>query len=226
MEHSVVSSCFLQLSCMAKEVGEMTLVKNRKADKEMWGMVSASSRAALTTRCCHRKGKDLPVLRACRKAGKERVFRRGITQAQERREGMPLRKACWALLAQVTRVQVCRGWNSGMLPSERLGLSFQLQPGSFGLVCPSKGQRFKEIYSALRIVFIPLFMGRVLLGKKKQNQKVLGAWFHWMWMCNTTLSEETLFCNKCVKCQEKESTDKPRVNNLCFGNHELFKCCF
>lgn len=32
MEHSVVSSCFLQLSCMAKEVGEMTLVKNRKAD--------------------------------------------------------------------------------------------------------------------------------------------------------------------------------------------------
>lgn len=37
-------------------------------------MVSASSRAALATRCCHRKGKDLLVLRACRKPGKRAGF--------------------------------------------------------------------------------------------------------------------------------------------------------
>lgn len=48
-------------------------------------MVSASSRAALTTRCCHRKGKDLLVLLACRKPTKEQVF----LQKTSKRAGFP-----------------------------------------------------------------------------------------------------------------------------------------
>lgn len=35
------------------------------------------------------------------------------TQVQERRRRMPLKKSCWALLAQVTQSQVCRDWNWG-----------------------------------------------------------------------------------------------------------------
>lgn len=48
-------------------------------------MVSTSSRAALTTHCCHRKGKDLLVLLACRKPGKEQVF----LQKTRKRSGFP-----------------------------------------------------------------------------------------------------------------------------------------
>lgn len=37
-------------------------------------MVSASSRAALTTRCCHRKGKDLLVLACLQKTSRRAAF--------------------------------------------------------------------------------------------------------------------------------------------------------
>lgn len=88
------------------------------------------------------------------------------TQAQERRRGMPLRKACWALLALVTQSQVAGTGIQVKVPIGKVG---------FKLIWVSlpklRTKILGDVLCSLNCSYSAVLWGEFYLGEKKAKPK-------------------------------------------------------